>query len=378
MGLTAPVLFSGLARNDCRQLTPDLSEEIIRWLVDAGLGPITLSSVGDKKMDLPADLQQHLLAVDLSARFESSARTDALLEILSQAGPDAGIGLLKGMLFAHNFYAQPHFRPMGDIDLLTAPEKTNQLTKLLHDLGYINAAREEAAYFETHHHLMPFHLPGTNVWIEVHTGLFPTRSGLAGNGPFDPSQVHRRTKKTELCGFPVLSLTNEMQFFHTTVHWAEEFRRIGGMLGLLDLYMLLNHAQDELDWDWIFSQSSNSMHIAPAQLALSYLERAELLQIPADVKKSLKKYGRLCSTALRVQHAIIDRFVVMGEQPGHFLNKTNVTTSWKTTLHHGNTPLCVSRIFWAIAFPEYESERYTLGFQMKRLRNLRTRLGTSD
>ena len=179
MDLTAPILFSGLARNDCRGLTPDLSEPIVRWLVDAGLGPIALSAVGDSKTDLPANLQQHLLAVDLSARFESSARTDALLDILREAGPDAGIGLLKVILFAHNFYPQPHFRPMGDIDLLTAPDKTDQLTELLHDLGYINAAREEAAYFDTHHHLMPFNLPGTNVWIEVHTGLFPTRSGLA-------------------------------------------------------------------------------------------------------------------------------------------------------------------------------------------------------
>jgi len=378
MSITAPVLFGRLAKGDCRELAGDLEPELIQWLVDTGLGPVTLSALGAAKSILPEDMQQLLLAVDLSARFESSGRTEALLEILKAAGPDAGIGMLKGMLIAHEFYPQPHLRPMGDIDLLTAPDKTDQLSELLRELGYINESREDAAYYATHHHLMPFHLPGTDIWVEVHRGLFPQRSGLAENGPFDPTLVYQRTRPTDFYGLPILALTHEMQFFHTSVHWAEEFRQIGGMLGLLDLCMLLDHVGDSLNWDWIFSQSGNSMHIAPAQIALTYLERAGLLKLPPDVNKSLKKSGGLCSTALNFQHTIVDRYVVLGKPPGNVVNKVNLFIGWNTALHYGKSPLFLPRVLWNVAFPETESKRYKLGYQLKRFRNLRDKLKASS
>jgi hypothetical protein len=374
MTFIATELFRDLAATDYRSDPGDLTPGLVRWLVDAGIGPLAAKALGQARASLSPDLQELLLAVDLSSRFDSSARADALKTILDHAGDDHGIGLLKGILFAFDFYPEPHWRPMGDIDLLAAPDKTAGLTELLHDLGYVNAAREDAEYFETHHHLMPFHLPGTNIWIEVHTGLFPERSGLAGPGPFDPARVHEHTRQIDFFGHPVSALTCEMQFFHTSAHWAEEIRLVGGLLGLLDIYMLLRKVQSDLDWDWIFSQSGNPLHIAPGQLATGYLERAGLLQLPGDVRASLRRFGKLGRAALKVHYSIIDRYLVLGQQPGNFMNRANLLTTWKTTLHRGRNPLFPALVLWNIAFPEDEAERFSIDYQVRRLRNLQARL----
>ena len=374
MSPTAPQLFKALARPEQWRNFGPVRPDFIDWLIDTGFGPLMLKGLGESISTLPREQQQKLQAVNLSARFESSSRTDALLEILHQAGDEHGIGILKGMLFAHNYYDEPHFRPMGDIDLLTAPENVATVVEVLHDIGYINVTEKDSSYYETHHHLAPFYLEEKNVWVELHTGLFPTRSGLTGPGPFDVEKLPGRIKPTNFCGIPVLALNNEMQLFHTSVHWAEEFRRIGGMLGLLDLYLFLEQRLDKLNWDWIFSQSTNPAHIAPAQLAISYLTKCDLINPPSDVQSSLKKYGQLCPTALRIQHAILDKFVVLGEQPGLFVTDAKLLNTWKTVLHYGNSVLGVARIPWNILFPEDYPERYKLKFQLDRLKGFRARV----
>ena len=373
MSLTAPALFRNLLDPDLFAVK-EFSSDYIDWLITAGLGPIAHAGIKRSGTNIPAKDMEKLQAVSLSGRFESSNRARGLSLILEQAGPDNGIGLLKGILFAHNFYNEPHFRPMGDIDLLVTPEKLTTTVELLLDLGAEQKALEDAAYFDDHHHLMPFHMKDQDILIEVHTGLFPSRSGLAGPGPFDPENIHKLTQATKFFDQPVLALNNEMQFFHTTVHWAEEFRRIGGMFGLIDFYLLMQKVQNELDWDWIFSRSNNSAHIAPAQLAISYLERAESISVPADIRSALKNRGKLCASALRTLNTIIDNYIVLGKTPGAIMSNANLLTIWKTALHSGNNMLYLTKTLWNVSFPKGEVGRFTLNFQRQRFRNAQTRL----
>ena len=373
MSLTAPALFRNLLDTDLFAVK-ELSTDYIDWLIKTGLGPIAHTGIKRSGTKIPAIDMEKLLAVSLSGRFESSNRAQGLNLILEQAGPDNGISLLKGILFAHNFYNEPHFRPMSDIDLLVTPEKLTTTVELLLDLGAEQKALEDAAYFDDHHHLMPFHMKDQDIWIEVHTGLFPPRSGLAGPGPFEPENIHKLTQATKFFDKPVLALNNEMQFFHTTVHWAEEFRRIGGIFGLIDFYLLMQKVQNELDWDWIFSRSDNRAHIAPAQLAISYLERAELISLPADIRSALKNRGKLCTSALKTLNTIIDQYLVLGKPPGALMSAANLLTSWKTALHSGNNMLYLAKTPWNVAFPEDEADRFTLNFQLERVRNARARL----
>jgi hypothetical protein len=374
MPLTAPSLFNALARADCQPIADDLTPAHVSWLIDTGMGPMAQKGLNGARGQLPDSSLQALQAVSLSARFETARRTESLVEVLGQVGEAFDIALLKGILFAQNFYPEPHFRPMGDIDLLVAHDNAEKLAELLLDLGYINKAAEPPEYFETHHHLMPFYHTEKQIWIEVHTGLFPERSGLAGPGPFDPDKVYSRTRKTDFCGLDVLALNKEMQLFHTAVHWAEEFRRIGGMLGLMDIYMLMHRDGDKLNWDWIFSQGNNSAHIAPIQLALGYLERAALIKLPADVRNSLRRQGQLCAGAIRLQCEILDRYVVLGNPPGALLSSANLRNSWKTLLHEGSNLLCLAKLPWRIAFPEDAADRYKLSFQLERFKSFRSKL----
>jgi hypothetical protein len=351
-----------------------LDAGLIHWLLDNGMAPMALSGLKHIDHSIEAELLQKLTAVSLSARFESAARADALDEVLKAMPASRGIGLLKGMLFAHDFYAEPHFRPMGDIDLLVADSDTAQISELLLNLGYVNRAIEPQEYFETHHHLMPFYHDGKKVCIEVHTGLFPTRSGLAGRGPFDPANLQANLRDTSFRGMPIKALNYELQLLHTAAHWAEEFRRVGGILGIMDTSMLMAREQTNLNWDWIFAHGENAAHIAPIQLMLGYLERAELCALPGDVKKSLRRRGKLCPTALRIQFEILDRLVVLGRKPGAILSDSNLLTSWKMLLHSGNNELVLAKLLWNIAFPQEAENRYRLDYQIGRLKNLKSRL----
>ena len=373
MTLAAPELFHSLANPAAFSVGDRLTSADIDWLIATGQGPAVYAGMKRTEVHLAGTDQENLLAVSLSGRFDASNRAQGLSYILEQAGPDNGIALLKGILFAHNYYSEPHFRPMSDIDLLVMPDKLSDVTQLLLDLGAEQRALEDATYFDDHHHLMPFHLRKQGIWVEVHTGLFPVRSGLAGEGPFDPRHIHKLTQTIEFCGTPALALTNEMQFFHTSVHWAEEFRMIGGMFGLIDLYLLLSKVGDSLDWDWIFKQSNNRVHIAPAQFAISYLERADLLTVPNDVRTALRKYGQLCTPAIKTLQTIVDKYLVLGSPRGALLSDANLITTWNTTLHSGNNLGYLAKLPWNVAFPAEESDRFTLKFQMERLRSAQRR-----
>jgi hypothetical protein len=143
MGLTADLMLRSLTACDMSAVAGHLSDSTIDWLADVGMAPIVLAGLKAVASQPSTAASQKLTAVDLSARFESAARTDALVEILEACGGrHIDIGLLKGMLFAHEFYREPHFRPMGDIDLLIPANKSEEITQILFERGYINRALE--------------------------------------------------------------------------------------------------------------------------------------------------------------------------------------------------------------------------------------------
>jgi hypothetical protein len=173
---------------------------------------------------------------------------------------------------------------------------------------------------------------------------------------------------------PIKALNLELQLMHTAVHWAEEFRRVGGILGLLDTIMLLRKAKDSLDWDWIFRTSTQAAHIAPLQLIFGYLNRTGIISLDNEVKISLQRRGKLCSTALKLQYAILDERVVLGKRPGPVLSDANLLASWKLLLHSGQNSTIIAKLLWNLMFPAEAENRYKLDYQMARLKNLRSRL----
>jgi len=88
--------------------------------------------------DLRADLRK---AAILDALRESELRR--LLEAFAAAGID--VLLLKGAALAYTLYPAPHLRPRADVDLLIAPERLDEVDRLLATQGWRRDVEPEFA-----------------------------------------------------------------------------------------------------------------------------------------------------------------------------------------------------------------------------------------
>ena len=117
-------------------------------------------------------LQLEQLATIAAFRAEHlRARLEETLEVLSQAG--IHVVLLKGAALATTVYRSFIERPMGDLDLLVAPQDAERAHKIVQSAGW---TWDETAFpfsrYAGHHHLPPLDdSAGTGVRLELHTGI---------------------------------------------------------------------------------------------------------------------------------------------------------------------------------------------------------------
>jgi hypothetical protein len=78
--------------------------------------------------------------------------------------------------------------------------------------------------------------------------------------------------------------------------------------------------------------------------------------------------------ATRIQFEILDRYIILGRQPGAVVSSANLLSIWKTLLHEGGNLLCLAKLPWHVLFPAAEPDRYKLRFQLERLKTLRSKL----
>jgi hypothetical protein len=268
----------------------------------------------------------------MTARCIADEHREAVTEIIDAARrclPQ--LILLKGISVADEIYPQFHWRPMRDIDLLVPCESLAPMEKILRDIGYRQTSALGRRAYDSHHHTMPFFHTERGVWVEVHHHLISSRSRACQDRFFELAHVFAEIRKSGFHGREVYRLSPELQVAYLAVHWAQDFKEIGGMIAALDLIFLLRQKGSALCWEHLLTWVDRSATAVSLYLLLSYLESRRLIVLPREVLDRLSAgQGVFGRWTLAAAHKIIDRYLLDGSKYGIFLSRRTLRVAWDT------------------------------------------------
>ncbi|MDH5648750.1 MAG: nucleotidyltransferase family protein, partial [Gammaproteobacteria bacterium] len=279
------------------------------------------------------------------------------------------VTLLKGISVSDQYYPHTFWRPMRDIDLLVAPAKLAEAETALMNLGYVPSSDYPAKFYETHHHSMPLHHPEKNIWVELHTELFSPPFLLKYGEVFSTTRIQQESLPSTFCGRRVTRLSPELQLVYICSHWAEEIKYDGGMVAMLDIFLLLRK-ETRLDWEKIIKWLHNTYPASYVYLLLSYLERYNFIQLPDGIMDKLAKCQKnLNRFSLRFLHRIIDDHIANDMPFGRVLTQHNLATLWQTLLGASSPITAILSCPLHLLFPPHSQNRFQLRHQLKRLKS---------
>ena len=309
----------------------------VNWALESGLGPLFFRAVKEKPDNAAFPYWCSLKAADLTARIVAADQLEAMEEIIDACQGNAPpLTLLKGISVSDEWYPEPHLRPMRDLDFLVPKQSVPAVEAALKALGYRQTCSDPAQRYSRHHHAAPFFHPERNVWVEVHHGLVAPQKRAGRAAVFSAENVLSQRRRAEFHGREVYRLSAEMQLVYLAAHWAQDFKRLGAMIPLVDAIFLLRRAGGELRWDRIIHWIQGSVAATYVYLLLSYMDRYHLIKMAREIRRELflaqPSFGRV---SLKVTHLLIDRFFVTGRSFGPVLRERNVGIVWQTLLLPG-------------------------------------------
>lgn len=304
----------------------------------------------------------------LTARLLYQSQADALHDLLARL-PDnvPPLVLLKGMSVAQTFYPYAHCRPMRDMDVLIERPFLEPVETALRELGFVQRSTHDHAFYERMHHTMPFVHPDWGVWVEVHTDLFAPASPLSRLPVFRAESVFTSARPARFAGHPVRLLQPELQFLYLIGHWAEDFRDVGGVVGILDCLLLLQKHPD-LNWAWVRTQLESPQLAEYVWLMMQLLEEngwwSFMPSFRAAVRQRIRPgYARMAT----VQRLMCEAYYIDGRLPGRVLTLNNLGTIWNTLRLDCAPWQRVLRLPVHLLFPPGRSDRYHPRFWLARL-----------
>jgi Uncharacterised nucleotidyltransferase len=323
------------------------SERQVGWLLDSGLGPALRRYLADSPSTRALPAWSLVQGADLAGRMLTAEYLDAMEHIVRAcAGRIQPPTLLKGISIGSQYYPEPHLRPMGDIDVLVTTNDLPTVESALLELGYRRESISPPEFYVTHHHTTPFLHPHTGVWVEVHRGLCPSSSPVASDALFSPESVHGERRAAEFRGHAVYRLSPELQIVYLAAHWTYNIRPTRGLVTMLDTIYLLKSARS-MRWERVLSWLDGAVAATPLWLLLTYLDRHELIELPAGLIDEITRRERALGPASRrVLHAMIDRYLIDGREMGLLLSERNFTILWRNLLRPHHELAKVPLIFW--------------------------------
>lgn len=355
------------------------SDPLVRQAIDVGLGPSLYRITRQGERGVWHDA---LRAQDLAARVESLDRLDGLEEILTALPRElsAQILWLKGISLSQRVYPEAHLRMMGDIDLLVPSALQSELENVLRGLGYRQRSTEPPEFYARLHHSMPFIHTGKQIVVEVHTGLFPPATRLAGTELFKPESLLRRCVADEFRGFPIKRLDDETELAYIATHWINERRCFGtAVIPMLDLAHLIRHQSAGFDWNGLFAALNNSPAAPHVRVALGFLHDRVGIQISAANRQGLADLATRPQVVVDSWlHRMIDRYALAAMPFGRFWTRNMANVAWVTLLQPRSGWINFVSLPWYLIFPPGHPRRYDFRFQLRRLMSPMRRGGNNQ
>lgn len=347
-------------------------EAQLEHIIQGGYAPL-LYDVALRTHGLcPSATLKRLLVYTLAAKAVEKRRRRAVAEIIDACSHSVNrLTLLKGISICNEFYPEPHWRAMGDVDLLVAAPDLSRAESILKQLGYVQTSCRPTEFYRNHHHSMPFQHPSHGVRVELHTALFPPSEWLAQSSAFQLSNVLAESRLSDFNGRAVYRLSPELQVVYVACHAIAEKVAFRSLFPFLDIIFLLQRAGPELSWDKISSWLSDRTVSAYVCVVLTYLVRHRVVELPPAAQATLqaaeKRFGRL---ALKILHGDIDRYALGGRSMEGLLGRDNRFMIWNTLLRPCPPWWNLLSVPWNLAFPPMHAERFRIGYQRQRLRSV--------
>lgn len=294
------LLAAGPGENDDR-IRSLVQEDQLRWPVVCALAANTKSTaVLVRRLDaagadrLPAEVRARLQQMGMVTDFHMACLQDRILDVLDRlAEMQVGAVLLKGAALATTAYGSFQARPMGDVDLLLAPEYAGQVQQALLSRGWTerflaepdeevqNLRRE---FYQGHHHLAPLtDTRGTGAVIEVHTDILPP------GAPFrlPPWRIREAARAASFEGRNILVPSDEHLLLHLCLHfaWSNEMQS-GAWRTFRDLQAIVTTR--DVDWDSVISAAELARGTTCCYWTLRLAQNLAGIPLPPDVLTALR------------------------------------------------------------------------------------------
>jgi hypothetical protein len=199
-------------------------------------------------LDIPEGVRQRLREI----YYISLARNLRLYEELSTLlglleGEHIPVILLKGAHLAEFVYQNPGLRPMNDLDLLVKRSDLSRIHEGLFQHGYESREESPGKCLE---HVAPYFKQGA-MKIDVHFNI--TRPPLSER--FDVEELWARAETRFLGKARALSLCPEDLLLHLCAHTCVHHVFDNGLIPYLDAQRVLEHFQDDLDWEELWTRA---------------------------------------------------------------------------------------------------------------------------
>ncbi len=294
----------------------EVDDRQIRWVIDAGLGPLLYRAMRDRTGRVPGAWRDALLSAELTAQVWSGNLRGTATEVIAACKEArAPVTLLKGVSTSDQYYPSAHLRPMADIDVLIPEHTYESVESSILRRGYNRHLEYEPA--EDPHHGIPLSHPERRVWVELHTALFPIADSLRFNAVFSPSHIAAQSVASTFHGSPVYRLSDELQLVYIASSWMRDLTlskiHPSFLISLLDAVYLLKCSGRTLDWNGLLGWVDNVMAIASLYVMLAYLSRHGFEPCSASVLSRLASGQDIVGPLqLRVIHAMLDHYLIGG------------------------------------------------------------------
>ncbi len=293
-------------------------EREVRWVLDAGLGPMLYRATREHFDYVPSALRDVLLSSDLTAQVRHACVIDTANEVIDVShNLSTPVTLLKGISISEQYYPAPHLRPMGDIDLLVPKEASEALELALLCRDYQrqhNYDPTDDMHFGAHHGA-PLFQRKSQVWVEIHTALFASRDKLTRGELFGSTHISENLVSSLFHGRQIHRLNDELQLIYIASSWMRDLTLVGiypsFLVSLLDLIYLLKAAGPSMDWGTLLRWLDNDMAIASLYVTLGYLSRHGLYDVSRETQTYLRCRQDLVGRfQMRTIHAMLDHYLI--------------------------------------------------------------------
>ena len=235
---------------------------------------------------------------------------------LRRRGVDAM--LLKGAALTLLHYRDPGVRPMDDVDILVRTSQWRQAVDVFAELGWRPRAPVTPRHVEASHAMDFANTEAQR--IDLHWHLL-----LDSCWPRADDGFWEHALPTTLHGVPVSVLDPTDQLFHTCAHGVK-WEYVPSIRWIVDAAMILKEPAAEIDWNRLVRLTERQRLVLPLRDALTYLETAFGLPVPAAVLTGLRLRATVVSWVDRYEHRLRTNPAnpLLGRVAGHWLRYRRV------------------------------------------------------